>query len=92
MPNEQRFYRHVSTIEEAHTAIKELTDHTYDLRQQMSEMKDAHAKAMDGVHKKVQELGTALNSQINGLNVKAVPPAHGQTLKWNAATGQVEWS
>lgn len=92
MANERRYYRQVSTIEEAHLAIKELTDHTYDLRSQIAEMKDSHAKAMNGMQKQVSQLGTALNSQVNGLNVKAVPPTNGQVLKYNSATGQIEWT
>jgi len=35
---------------------------------------------------------SASNSKVNGLYVKAVPPADGQTLKYVAKTGQIEWS
>jgi hypothetical protein len=88
MANENRFYRKVNTLEDAELAIRELTDHTYDLRKQI----DGHKKTIDQMQKQTSALGTALNTQINGLNVKAVPPTNGQTLVWNAATGQVEWT
>jgi len=87
MANKGRFYRNVTSIEEANVAIKELTDHTYDLRDQIN----GHKKTIEHMQKQ-QGLGTALNSQINGLNIKAVPPTNGQTLKYNAATGQIEWT
>lgn len=35
-------------------------------------------------------LGTAEMSQINGLNVKSIPPLAGQAPTYNAATGQFE--
>ena len=92
MANEQRFYRHVENLDDAKTAIRELTDHSYDLREQMDEMRAQHKSAIDGVQVQMKKLGSALNSQINGLNVKGVPPANGQTLKWNASTGQIEWT
>jgi hypothetical protein len=88
MANQGRFYRKVETMEDAQVAIRELTDHTYDLRAQV----DGHKKTIEQNQKQISALGTALNSQINGLNVKAIPPTNGQTLKWNAATGQIEWT
>ena len=91
MANQDRFYRKVGNLEEAQTAIHELTDHTYELRQQMSEMKDRHEKAVNGMHVQLAALGKGINSQICGLNVSGSPTANGQKLTWNAATGQLEW-
>ena len=31
-------------------------------------------------------------STISGLQVSGSPTANGQSLKWNASTGQIEWS
>lgn len=31
------------------------------------------------------------NSRISGFNVVGTPTTTGQTLQWNASTGQIEW-
>jgi len=35
---------------------------------------------------------SAMASGIHGLRIKAVPPTHGQTLVYNGATGEIEWT
>ena len=95
MANPQRFYRNVGNLDEAKTAIHELTDHTYELREQMSAMKDDHAKAMDGVQKQISSLNSGLNSQVAGISVKSVTDSaslkNGYTIRYNSATGQFEF-
>jgi hypothetical protein len=70
----------------------------YQLQDQLAA---AHAKLAEHDGKITKATGTAeaahkatstINTKVNGLNVKAVPPTNGQTLKYNSATGQVEWS
>jgi hypothetical protein len=75
----------------AYEMIYSLQDTVKQLQSQLGEhagkIQSAHSKA-DSAHEAAkQAAGT-----INGLNVKAVPPKSGQTLKWNAATGQIEWT
>ena len=95
MPSERRFYRQVGSVEEAQTAIHELTDHTYELRRQMEEMRGQHAEAMAGMKKQVAKLGDLLNTQVAGINVKATTDAlslqNGYTIRFNSATGEFEF-
>ena len=60
----------------------------------------AHSKLADHEGKITQATGTAeaahkatstINTKVNGLNVKAIPPSNGQKLTWVAASGQLEW-
>ena len=88
MANEQRFYRKVSSVEEAQTAIHELTDHVYDLRGQV----DDHKRTIEQMKSSQYESVKEFNTKINGLFIKGIPPANGQKLTWNAATGQIEWA
>jgi len=78
--------------------VRQLTDLIYGQQSQlatlqsshdaMSEKLKAHGSRMDSVEK----AGGPSTTKITGLFVKAVPPANGQTLKYNAASGQIEWS
>ncbi len=97
MPNVQRFYRQVTTIDDAHTAIKELTDHVYELRQRLDAHHEQLGKITTGSASAASKptLNSGLNSQIAGISVKSVTDPstlkNGYTIRYNAATGQFEF-
>jgi hypothetical protein len=98
LPNPQRFYREVRSLDDAKTAIHELTDHTYDLREQVA----GHERTIADLHGKLKaQAGAsaakqAFTGDIQGIKVKAVTDPlslkNGWTLKYNAATGELEFA
>lgn len=94
MPNPQRFYRDVKSLEDAKTAIHELTDHAYNMREQL----EGHKKTIAELHGKIkaQNGKKAFTGDIQGIKVKAVTDMlslkNGWSLKYNAATGELEFA
>jgi hypothetical protein len=75
----------------AYQMIYDLQDTVKSLQSQLGEhagkIQSAHSKA-DAAQSEAKKAG----GTINGLNVKAIPPADGQTLKYSKKSGQIEWS
>jgi len=63
-----------------------LTDALAAAHSRMAEMEKSHQALQQ------QVANGPSNTKIAGLNVRATPPLNGQSLKYNAATGQIEWT
>lgn len=85
----QRWYPHFDD-HATHEAFRVAYDRIYELH---DKLQDAHAK-LDGMAKPSQagDAGGPSTTKIGGLRVAATPPADGQSLKYNAKTGQIEWT
>lgn len=70
----------------AHDQANQLHGQLQDAHKKLAE---AHAK-LDAIEAR-PEPGGPSNTKIGGLNVIGIPPADGQVLTYNAATGQIEW-
>lgn len=66
----------------------------YDTVYAMQDEQEAGKKAMQSKSEvpAAKFPNQANNTLISGLPVNGNQPQHGQTLKWNANTGQIEWS
>lgn len=88
----QRWYPHFDD-HATHEAFRVAFDHLYSLHDQVqavhSQLKGTTASG-DGA--KPASAGGPSTTKIGGLFVAAVPPLDGQTLKYNAKTGQIEWT
>jgi hypothetical protein len=78
--------------------VRQLTDLIYGQQSQLAALQSSHDSMQEKLNThgsrmdKVEKAGGPSTTKITGLFVKAVPPTNGQTLKYNAASGQVEWS
>lgn len=77
-------------------ALRRAWDEIYKLQDAMTDQVRRHEARMPrgGAAAKgtnPNALGSGLNTQVAGMNVSGSPTANGQTLKWNSATGQLEW-
>ena len=102
MPNQQRFYPEVKSLDDAKVAIHQLHDHVYTLRDTI----DGHERTIADLHGKLKAQAGASASagaakhgftgDIQGIKVKAVTDPlslkNGWSLKYNAATGELEFA
>jgi hypothetical protein len=103
MANQQRFYREVNSLDDAKTAIKELTDNQYSMRDQINQHKttiDGHEKTIAGHKQTIKQMQQrqSSNDNLQGIKIKGITSpgtgglANGMTLKYNSASGQFEFS
>jgi hypothetical protein len=90
-PQQNRYYP--SKERDPNNDLRILFDHVYGLRDQLTETQGKLAD-MTAKHGKLAEqvANGPSTTKIQGLNVKAVQPLDGQSLKYNAATGDIEWT
>ena len=93
MANPQRYYHRVTDIASAHEAIKQVTDHNYDLRERLDHLEGIMRRMHSGPPGMPAQPGFVGN--VQGINVKAVTDPlslkQGWSLKYNAATGELEF-
>ena len=77
--------------EQVYNAHRQAFDQIYSLQDQLNTLHSS-LKGNSKVAAVGRENGGPSDTTINGLFVKAVPPKHLQTLKYNANSGQIEWS
>jgi hypothetical protein len=91
--NANRYYPSPTKTGALHEDFRKLFDHVYSLQDQLTA---AHGKLaeMESRHGKLsqQVANGPSTTKIQGLPIKGVPPMNGQALKWNAATGEIEWT
>lgn len=84
--NVDRWYPHFDD-HPTREAFRVAFDHIYALHDKMQ------AETAGGSEKATKEPdpGGPSTTKIGGLYVTATPPANGQKLTYNSATGQIEW-
>ena len=103
MANPARYYPKVENLDEAHEAIKQLHDHVYTLRddlqamrQSMTAMHESQQKTMAKVASLPATAPPGIVDNLAGVRIKVVTSpdqlTNGMTVKYNAATGQFEFS
>ena len=81
-----------------HEAIRQILDLVYSQQGQIDASQEEHGKTAaalkshDSRIKKTEEAGGPTTTKITGLRVKGVPPKDGQSLKYSAASGDIEWT
>jgi hypothetical protein len=88
-----RYYPSAAKTGELHDSWRMLFDHMYEQQRRNSEL----SSQLDDLRKSHSALSAQVangpsTTKIQGLNVKAVQPTNGQSLKYNAATGEIEWT
>jgi hypothetical protein len=78
---------------ELDTEWRQVFDHMYAQQRKNAELEEKLA-ALTRKHGALQQqvANGPSTTKIQGLNIKGVPPTNGQALKYNAATGDIEWT
>lgn len=82
--------------EDVFNAHRQAFDQIYDLHDKLKVMTSDLQTKIDQVNKIAAAANNGLqqqqlNTKINGFSVTNTIPTNGQTLKYNATTGQIEW-
>lgn len=90
--NQNRYYPSRTKVGNLHDDFRKLFDHVYALQDRL----DASQSRVAELEKSHNSMAATVaqgpsNTKIGGFNVRGTPPANGQTLKYNAATGDISW-